>query len=196
MNGLELCKYIKEKPELSHLPIVLITSCVDDYNAEQAYNAGAEAFTTKPFDMNLLLIKLQNIMLNHNLIKNRYAPAVLQIAPNKSNAQEKNEQFLLSVTRIINEHLNDVDMDANFIAAEMGMSRSTLYNKLKDTMDISLNSYIQKCRIDCACKLLVQTSMSVIEISERTGFKHPRNFSTLFKNTVGVTPTVFRKNNK
>ena len=196
MNGLELCKYIKEKPELSHLPIVLITSCVDDYNAEQAYNAGAEAFTTKPFDMNLLLTKLQNIMLNHNLIKNRYAPAVLQIAPNKSNAQEKNEQFLLSVTRIINEHLNDVDMDANFIAAEMGMSRSTLYNKLKDTMDISLNNYIQKCRIDCACKLLVQTSMSVIEISERTGFKHPRNFSTLFKNTVGVTPTVFRKNNK
>lgn len=196
MNGLELCKYIKQNPDLSHLPIVLLTACVDDYSVEQAYNVGAEAFVTKPFDMDLLLMQLQNIMQNHNLIKKRYISPLLTMEQAEGDDKEETERFLLEITRIVNEHLSDVELDVNFIAREMGMSRASLYNKLKGTMDIGLINFIQQTRIDYACKLLAETSLPIVEISEKVGFRYAKNFCTKFKNIVGVTPTEYRKKNR
>lgn len=73
MNGFELCRYIKQKPDLNYMPVILLTSCVDDTSMEEGYKMGAEAYITKPFDMDLLFIQIQNIMHNHNFMKNHYA---------------------------------------------------------------------------------------------------------------------------
>lgn len=69
MNGFELCRYIKQKPDLNYMPVILLTSCVDDTSMEEGYKMGAEAYITKPFDMDLLFIQIQNIMHNHNFMK-------------------------------------------------------------------------------------------------------------------------------
>lgn len=73
MNGFELCRYIKQKPDLNYMPVILLTSCVDDTSMEEGYKMGAEAYITKPFDMDMLFIQIQNIMHNHNFMKNHYA---------------------------------------------------------------------------------------------------------------------------
>lgn len=69
MNGFELCRYIKQKPDLNYMPVILLTSCVDDTSMKEGYKMGAKAYITKPFDMDLLFIQIQNIMHNHNFMK-------------------------------------------------------------------------------------------------------------------------------
>lgn len=100
---------------------------------------------------------------------------------------------MLQFNRIINENISNVNMDVNFIAQQMGMSRASLYNKTKGMMDMGISEYIIRCRLEYARKLLATTTLSIGEVAEQTGFKHSRNFSTVFKNIVGMSPSDYRK---
>ena len=113
------------------MPVILLTSCVDDASIEEGYKTGAEAYITKPFDMDLLSIQIQNIMHNHNIVKKHYATIDIPI-PKQENLNHINEQLMLQFSRIVNENISNVDMDVNFIAKQMGMSRASLYNKIKE----------------------------------------------------------------
>ena len=115
MNGFELCRYIKQKPDLNYMPVILLTSCVDDTSMEEGYKMGAEAYITKPFDMDLLFIQIQNIMHNHNFMKNHYATIDIPIQK-QENLNYINEQLMIQFNRIINENISNVNMDVNFIA--------------------------------------------------------------------------------
>lgn len=192
MNGFELCRYIKQKPDLNYMPVILLTSCVDDASIEEGYKTGAEAYITKPFDMDLLSIQIQNIIHNHNIVKKHYATIDIPI-PKQENLNHINEQLMLQFSRIVNENISNVDMDVNFIAKQMGMSRASLYNKTKGMMDIGISEYIIKCRLEYARKLLDATTLSISEVAEQSGFKHSRNFSTVFKNAMGMSPSDYRK---
>lgn len=195
MNGFDLCCYIKQKPELNYIPVILLTSCVDNETLEEGYKMGAEAYVTKPFDMDLLIIQIQNILHNHNIVKKHYS--TIEIPKQmQEDLTPMNEHLLLQFNHIINENISNVDMDVNFIAKQMGMSRASLYNKTKGMMEMGINEYIIKCRMEYACRLLETTSLSIGEISERSGFRHPRNFSTLFKNEIGQSPSDYRKEKK
>lgn len=192
MNGFELCRYIKQKPDLNYMPVILLTSCVDDTSMKEGYKMGAEAYITKPFDMDMLFIQIQNIMHNHNFMKNHYATIDIPIQK-QENLNYINEQLMIQFNRIINENISNVNMDVNFIAQQMGMSRASLYNKTKGMMDMGISEYIIKCRLEYARKLLDTTTLSIGEVAEQTGFKHSRNFSTVFKNIVGMSPSDYRK---
>ena len=174
------------------MPVILLTSCVDDVSIEEGYKTGAEAYITKPFDMDLLSIQIQNIMHNHNIVKKHYATIDIPI-PKQENLNHINEQLMLQFSRIVNENISNVDMDVNFIAKQMGMSRASLYNKTKGMMDIGISEYIIKCRLEYARKLLDATTLSISEVAEQSGFKHSRNFSTVFKNAMGMSPSDYRK---
>lgn len=192
MNGFELCRYIKQKPELSYIPVVLLTSCVDDASMEEGYKRGAEAYITKPFDMDLLALQIQNIMHHHNIVKKHYAAIDIPVEK-QENLSHINEQLMIQLNRIIMENISNVDMDVSFIAQKMGMSRASLYNKTKGMIEVGISEYIAKCRLEQACRLLESSVLSIGEIAEQTGFKHSRNFSTLFKNVMGVSPSEYRK---
>lgn len=192
MNGFELCRYIKQKPDLNYMPVILLTSCVDDASMEEGYKMGAEAYITKPFDMDLLSIQIQNIMHNHNIVKKHYAAIDIPLQKQET-LSHINEQLMIQFNRIINENISNVDMDVNFIAQQMGMSRASLYNKTKGMLDMGISEYIIKFRMEYACKLLDTTTLSIGEVAEQAGFRHSRNFSTVFKNIMGMSPSDYRK---
>lgn len=192
MNGFELCRYIKQKDELNHIPVVLLTSCVDDASVEEGYKQGAETYITKPFDMDLLTIQIRNIMHNYNMVKKLYSNIDLPVQK-QANMGHLNEQIMIQLNRIINENISNPEMDVNFIARKMGMSRASLYNKTKGLLDMGISEYIIKCRLDYACRLLETSLLAIGEVAEQSGFKHSRNFSTLFKNTIGMSPSEYRK---
>ena len=100
MNGFELCRYIKQKPDLNYMPVILLTSCVDDASIEEGYKTGAEAYITKPFDMDLLSIQIQNIMHNHNIVKKHYATIDIPI-PKQENLNHINELHRLLQTELV-----------------------------------------------------------------------------------------------
>lgn len=192
MNGFELCHYIKQKSDLNYIPVILLSACVDDANIEEGYKMGADTYITKPFDMDLLLIQIQNVMNNHNTIKKYYATTDTSIQK-QENLSHINEHLMIQFNRIIHENISNADMDVSFIAQQMGMSRASLYNKTKGIIDTGISGYIIKCRLEYACKLLTTTPLSISEVAERSGFKHPRNFSTIFKNMMGMSPSDYKK---
>ncbi|GAE20917.1 2-oxoglutarate oxidoreductase [Bacteroides pyogenes JCM 10003] len=191
MNGFELCRYIKQKPELNYIPVILLTSCVDDAGMEEAFKLGAEAYVTKPFDMDLLLIQIQNILKNQKIVKKHYA--AIDMPEEGQELTPADEHLIIQLNRIINENIGNGELDVNFMARQMGMSRASLYNKTKRVLKTGINEYITKCRLEHACQLLKTTRLSISDVAERCGFRHPRNFSTLFKNTFGESPSQYRR---
>lgn len=192
MDGLELCRYMKQKAELNCIPVVVLTSCVDDAVMEEAYKAGVEAYIAKPFDMDLLLVQLQNILRNHNAMKRYYAPKDLPLEPSAGQSYP-GEHFSRQLDRIVRQHIDNTELDVSFLARQMGMSRAALYAKTKNILKGGIGEYITQCRLEMAVRLLSETALSVTEIAEKVGFKHARNFSTLFKARYGATPTDYRK---
>ena len=104
-----------------------------------------------------------------------------------------NEQFLAKLNEIISNHLTNPDLDVNFVAEQMAMSRASLYSKLKLVADTSIGDYINKLRMEKALLLLADKQLSIQEVSEKAGFTHQRYFSTVFKQLYGMTPSRYRQ---
>lgn len=108
----------------------------------------------------------------------------------------QDEQFIILLNKIISENMDNTELDVNMVAQLMHMSRATLYNKMKTFIGVGVNEYITQQRIRHAQQLLTDTALGIRDISEQTGFTYQRNFSTIFKNTVGESPSEYRKKNK
>ena len=196
MNGYELCKNIKEDITISHIPIVLLTARDDKQSQLSGYKNGADAYLTKPFEIEMLMEIVRNRLKNRESIKKRYLNAGLVPAPEESTFSQADETFLLKLNKIIQEHLDSSHLDVTFICKEIGMSRASLYNKLKALTDMGANDYINKFRMEKAITLITHTDMSFTEITEKIGFTTSRYFSTAFKQYTGETPTQYKERQK
>ena len=102
----------------------------------------------------------------------------------------------MKLNRIIQENLSDTKLDVSFICKEVGMSRASLYTKLKALTGIGLNEYINKIRMEKAILLITATDFTFTDISEKVGFTTISYFSTAFKQYTGETPTAYRSRQK
>ena len=191
MNGYELCKNIKEDIAISHIPVILLTARDDKQSQMSGYKNGADAYLTKPFEVEMLMEQIRNRLKNREHTKKRYLNAGLIPAPEESTFSQADETFLLKLNKIIQENLDSSRLDIPFICKEIGMSRASLYNKLKALTDMGANDYINK-----AILLITGTEMSFTEIAEKVGFTTSRYFSTTFKQYTGETPTQYKEKHK
>ena len=196
MNGYELCKNIKEDIAISHIPVILLTARDDKQSQMSGYKNGADAYLTKPFEVEMLMELIRNRLKNREHTKKRYLNAGLIPAPEESTFSQADETFLLKLNKIIQENLDSSRLDIPFICKEIGMSRASLYNKLKALTDMGANDYINKFRMEQAILLITGTEMSFTEIAEKVGFTTSRYFSTTFKQYTGETPTQYKEKHK
>lgn len=192
MNGYQLCKEIKENLNISHIPVILLTARADSESQMLGYKLGADAYLPKPFEMEMLLSVIQNQMRNREYIKSRYRGNQFILSPQEATFSNADEQFMIKLNEMIDQNLSQPDLDVKFLTAQMAMSRTSLYNKIKELTGMGANDYINRRRIDKAIILLTQSDMSITEISEQVGFTYQRYFSTLFKEMKGMTPSQFR----
>ena len=192
MNGYQLCKEIKENLNISHIPVILLTARADSESQMLGYKLGADAYLPKPFEMEMLLSVIQNQMRNREYIKSRYRGNQFILSPQEATFSNADEQFMIKLNEMIDQNLSQTDLDVKFLTAQMAMSRTSLYNKIKELTGMGANDYINRRRIDKAIILLTQSDMSITEISEQVGFTYQRYFSTLFKEMKGMTPSQFR----
>lgn len=196
MNGYDLCKRIKENITISHIPILLLTARDDNQSRMSGYKNGADAYLTKPFEIEMLMELLRNRLKNRELTKKRYLNEGLIPAPEESTFSQADETFLLKLNKIIQDNLENNNLDVPFICKEIGMSRASLYNKLKALTDMGANDYINKFRMEKAIALIINTDMTFTEIAEKVGFTTSRYFSTAFKQYTGETPTQYKEKRK
>lgn len=194
MDGFELCKRVKQDINTSHIPVILLTARNDSASTRMGYNQGADAYIGKPFELDLLISVIRNQLKNREIIKQKYMN--LNYVSELRSSQQNNidDEFLIKLSKVINENLSNPELNIDFLTDKMAMSRTSLYNKIKALTGIGANDYINRIRIEKAVQLLTNTQLSITEISEEVGFSYQRYFSTVFKQIKGVTPTQFRSN--
>lgn len=187
-DGYKLCKEIKDREKYSHIPVVLLSAHRQEESQNESYKIGAEAFLPKPFEIDTLLELVRNILARKAEIKKMYLKA-----DNEGSYGSKEEGFILQLNRVIAEHMSDPELDQLVLCRELGMSRAALYNKMKAITGAGAKEYITKIRLEKAKTLVETTGLSIVEISEMTGFTSQSYFSTAFKAYTGMTPSQYKK---
>ena len=193
MNGYELCKQIKEDLEISHIPVILLTARNDEESQLYGYKNGADAYITKPFEVSMLYAIVCSQLHNRERMRTRYTDIGPLPPPEEGTFSSADEEFLNRLNQIITEHLDNEQLGIPFICDKVGISRASLYNKLKALTDMGANDYITKIRMERAIWLILHTELSVNDIADKTGFSTARYFSTVFKQHTGCSPTQYRE---
>ena len=193
MNGYELCKQIKEDLEISHIPVILLTARNDEESQLYGYKNGADAYITKPFEVSMLYAIVCSQLHNRERMRTRYTDIGPLPPPEEGTFSSADEEFLNRLNQIITEHLDNEQLGIPFICDKIGISRASLYNKLKALTDMGANDYITQIRMERAIWLILHTELSVNDIADKTGFSTARYFSTVFKQHTGCSPTQYRE---
>lgn len=195
MNGYELCKRIKEDFDISHTPVLLLTARTDEESKTFGYKSGADNYLTKPFEISTLYTAIFSLLKNRERLKSGYSEvgAASLPTPQESTFSPVDEQFLKKLNEVVMMNLSSPDLGVPFLCSELGISRASLYNKLKSLTGMGANCYISKLRIEQAVVLLITTQMNVNEISDAVGFSTSRYFNKVFKEMMGCSPTQYKE---
>ena len=192
MDGFELLKEVKTHIEFSHIPVVVLTARSTFEARIEGLSLGADAYIDKPFSIDLLKAQIKNLLDNRNNIRMYYLNTPM--ANVKTMAYSKtDEEFLIQLDSIINEHLDDMDLNVEKIADMMNLSRPTLYRKISAISQVTPNKFINIIRLKKAAELLQNSKMKVYEVSEAVGFSSQSYFSRAFLEQFGITPSQYIK---
>ncbi|WP_207531854.1 hybrid sensor histidine kinase/response regulator transcription factor [Desertivirga arenae] len=190
MDGLELCKYVKNNVEFNHIPIILLTAKSTVQAKIEGLETGAEAYIEKPFSPQHLLTQISSLLANREKIKNHFASSPLvhikAMAYNKTD-----EQFLEKLNEAIHKNLANPLFDVDVLAECMNMSRPTLYRKIKVISNLSPRDLILITRLKKAAELLVESDYKIAAVSKLTGFSSQGQLSRSFSKQFGMTPSEY-----
>lgn len=193
MDGLELCLTLKKDLETSHIPIILLTAKNSADDRVACYNAGADGYISKPFDLKVLEARIKNFITDRER-KQKEFQADIDIDVSKLEFRTIDEQFLTRVVKIIEEAITEVDLDVNILAEHLHMSRSSLYRKIKTMTGLSPVELIRNIRLKYACQLLKDRSINISEVAYMVGFSDAKYFATCFRKEFNITPSEFQRN--
>ncbi|MDK2910841.1 MAG: hypothetical protein PWR20_2409 [Bacteroidales bacterium] len=189
MDGIELCKRIRENIKYSHLPIILLTARAEIEDRISGLEAGADSYIPKPFHPRHLKVRVSKLLEQRERFKETFGKPSTQA----SQAYQIPDPFLHKIIKIIDENLEDYSLNADYLSDKLAISKSSLYLKLKNLARITPHDLINKRRLEKAALLLKTTQLTVSEIIDQTGFNSRTYFYELFTKHYGCTPTQFRK---
>ncbi len=194
MNGLEFCQQIKTDFVTSHIPVILLTARALNKHQIEGYESGADAYITKPFQADLLLVRINNLLKSRLQLRqlwssNEQKEDKAEIPKN----EVKEDAFILRFKAVVEEKMSDSDLSIEDIGAEMNLSRVQLYRKVKALTGCSPVDLLRKARLSEAQQMLMNSDLSVSEIAYKVGFASPSYFTKCFKEEYGKVPGEVRK---
>lgn len=186
MNGIELTRWIKQSDDFAQLPVVMLTAKTQNDDRNEGYAAGADAYVTKPFNLDDLRLRIMSIIENRERIRKRFQKQTdFKLEEQHYSSPEK--LFVENVMAKVMEHIADSDYGREQLAADMCISSSSLYNKLRATTGQNITGFITSIRLKEACRILrQQPGIRINELAYRVGFSTPRYFSQCFKKEFGM----------
>lgn len=195
MNGYELCNHVKSNLDISHIPVILLTSKSADADIKQGLEAGADSYITKPFSLDLLEARIDNLVQSAERMKQRFSKDLV-FKPADIVITSTDEKFLSKAFKVVEANLSSPAFDIDIFSKEMAMSQSTLYRKLKALTGVSTNNFIKEFRLKQAAHIMLKHELPVSEVSLMVGFDDPAYFAKSFKSKFNMTPTEYVKENK
>lgn len=190
MNGFELCKAIKENINTSHIPVMLLTAYALDEQRVTGFQSGADAYIPKPFNEELLKIRVRKLIENREKLK-EYFKKNLTFGEKKENLTEIDKSLMSKFRQIVEESITDSELSVDAIGLELGMSRVQLYRKIKSLTNYAPNELVRNIRLKKAEHLIISSNKNISEIAYETGFSSPSYFSKCFKEYFNESPTDF-----
>ena len=192
MDGITLCKKIKSNVDVNHIPVILLTAKSTDSDKAEGLDVGADAYIVKPFNIDLLIKQSLNLIENRNRIEVKpLDDKVIRDMLSPEPLQSADRQLLEKIVKLINENISNPNLNVEFLAENIGISRVHLYRKLKELTNQSTSDFIKTIRIKQAAELLADQKVQVSEVAYAVGFSNLSHFSNSFKEFYGISPTEY-----
>ena len=195
MDGAELCRRVRLNPLTSHIPFVMLTAKTDDDAKVEGMDVGADTYIEKPFSLEYLEACIRNMLKLRRQLMEKFSTQPLEPVTEIAQNATDNE-FLVRMNRIIEENFSNSELNVNFLAEKLNISRSGLFAKIKTLADITPNEMIQIVRLKKAAQLLLERKYTVSEIGYMVGFSNPSYFSKCFQKQFGIKPADYMKSNQ
>lgn len=192
-DGFEVCDSLKSDERTSHIPIILLTARADMDSKIEGLQKGADAYMSKPFEKEELLIRIKNLLDLRILLQGRYTSG--DVIAKDSDEMVVEDAFILRLNEMIDKHIDDADYSGDLLARDMTLSRSQLHNKIKALTGRSTALYVRYVRLIKARKLLKNQDFNISEVAYDVGFKDPAYFTRCFKDEFKMSPSEYRENN-
>lgn len=193
MDGLELCRRIKENFITNHIPVILLTARASIEHRIKGIEYGADSYIPKPFNPAHLKMRIKKLLELRMVLKEKYARE-LESPDQPIDVEE--DFYLKKLKQIINKNLDDPNLSIDKICKEIGVSRAHFYRKIKLLTSKSPTEYIRILRLNEAAKLLAGKKYSISEVCYMVGFNSPSYFSICFKELFNVLPNEYIKKEK
>lgn len=204
MDGIGLVNHIRNDFNTSHIPIIMITAKHEDDTHLKAMKYGVDGYISKPFTMELLAARIENLMERRRTLLSRFAEsgnagkkgAKIEIQPDEIVITDRDETLIKKVMGWLEENVSDAEVTVDQLAAHVGMGRTSMYNKIKGLTGKSPVELIQDYRLEKATYYLKSGQYSVSETCYKVGFSDPGYFSRTFKKHFGISPVDYIKEHK
>ena len=193
MDGLELTRTIKGDPNYSRLPIILLTAKTQEQDVNEGLQYGADEYLKKPFRLRDLKLRIDNIIENRKRMQTELSQMTEEeVIKTIAKVPSSDEIFVNQVLELVHAHIDDESYDRDALAADMGASASTLYNKLRSITGMHVSAFIRDVRMKEAKRLaMANPNLRVSDLAYSVGFHDPRYFATCFKKQFGTQPKEF-----
>lgn len=193
MDGLEFCDKVKSNPEISHIPVILMTALASVENKINGYKVGADDYITKPFEPELLKIRVRNILRKIEKTKTGFRNN-LDVTEKELTISKIDEDFMKQVIGLLEKNIDNPDFDIESFSRNIGVSSSQLYRKIKSITGLSPNEFMRTYRLKKAAHLIKESNYNISEIAYKVGFNDALYFSKCFKKQFGTAPSTYSVN--
>lgn len=190
MNGLELCRAIKNDIRFSHIPVILLTAKTADDNILQGLKEGSDDYITKPFNLDILMLRIDKLLewSQNNHVKFK----TIDVSPSEITITSLDEQLISKAVRLVEENISNMEFSVDDLSSAIGMTRGHLYKKLMAITGKAPLDFIRTIRIKRGRQILEKSQLGVADVAYRVGLS-PKQFSKYFKDAYGELPSEFRK---
>ncbi|UEG51671.1 response regulator [Mucilaginibacter daejeonensis] len=195
MTGIEWCDWLRQDVSLSYIPVILLTASSSSENRLKGLDCGADDYISKPFEKELLLARVANLLNTRNNLRSYFYNEVT-LRSNDVAISEEYREFLQKCISIVEKHITDANFSIKVLASEIGMSHSNLYRKVKSMSGYTVNGFIRLIRLRKAAELLIDTEYNINEVAIETGFNNAKYFRMQFVKLFNMTPSDFAKRHR
>ncbi|HOT13513.1 MAG TPA: two-component regulator propeller domain-containing protein [Bacteroidales bacterium] len=190
IDGIELCKRLKNDKRTSHIPVILLTAHLDNTQKVNGFEAGADDYLTKPFSFEILESRIKNLISLRDSLRKTFKTN-FDLNPSEVEIVSLDEKFLKKTLEVVEKQIGNPDFSVEDLSKEMGMSRVHLYKKLLFLTGKTPSEFIRLIRLKRAAQLLQKSQLTVAEISYQTGFNNPKYFARYFRDEFGILPSAY-----
>jgi len=192
MDGIELCKRIKTDIRTSHIPVILLTAKISEEYQLVGYEAGADAYIAKPFNMDILFLRIRKLIEQQESRKALFHKTI-DVNPSSITITSLDEKLVQKALDCVEKNMDNPEYSVEELSTDIGMNRTHLYRKLQSIVGMTPSDFIRSIRLKRAAQLLEKSQLNVAEIADMVGFNTQKYFSKYFKEMFGVYPSQYGK---